>query len=73
MNDDVNKILNKPTLDKIKHALQGIDGNISVIYENSMAMQDEVEYARANGQIWGLTFAKGMLEALIRLEERKNK
>jgi len=30
-----------------------------------------VEYARVNGQIWGLQFAKGMLDAILRLENKR--
>ncbi len=71
---DINEILRKPLLEKLKDMQKGLEGNIDSVYQNALNCDvrcDMVEYARCNGQIWGLTFAKGMLDAILRLEDRR--
>jgi hypothetical protein len=71
---DINEIFRKPLLEKLQDMQKGLEGNIDFIYQNSLVCADKcdmVEYARANGQIWGLQFAKGMLDAILRLEDRR--
>jgi len=72
--DDIKDILHKPLIEKLKDMQQGLQLNIAIIYESSTVCGDcenEKEYARANDQIWGLQFAKGMLDSILRLEERR--
>lgn len=74
MNEDIASILNKPILDKLRDASFGLNGNIKILYDMSeryVDIKDNVEYARYNGQIWGLAFAKGMIDSIIRLEESR--
>lgn len=73
--DDIKSILHKPLLEKLKIMQESLQCNIDVIYKQSEADTEEcnmTEYARANGQIWGLQYAKGMLDAILRLEEGRD-
>lgn len=73
--DDIKAILHKPLLEKLKIMQESLQWNIDVIYKQSAADTEEcnmTEYARAKGQIWGLQFAKGVLDAILRLEERRD-
>lgn len=72
--EDIKAILNKPLLQKLQDMQAGLQNNLDAIYVNSEIMAERAnatEYARANGQIWGLQFAKGMLDAILRLEEKR--
>ncbi len=72
--DDIKNILHKPLMEKLKDMQEGMQNNLDAIYQNSMIFADQanmVEYARVNGQIWGLQFAKGMLDAILRLEDKR--
>jgi len=72
--ENIDEILRKPLIKKLQDMQKGLEGNIDFVYQNSLVCADKcdmVEYARANGQIWGLTFAKGMLDAILRLEDRR--
>jgi hypothetical protein len=73
-NEDIMAILHKPLMEKLKDMQAGIQNNLHAIYQDSMIFADQgnmVEYARVNGKIWGLQFAKGMLDAILRLEDRR--
>jgi len=72
--EDIREILHKPLIEKLKDMQAGMQNNLDAIYQNSMIFADQanmVEYARVNGQIWGLQFAKGMLDAILRLENKR--
>ena len=71
----VKEMLNNPLLENLKDMQNALKGNIESIYGISTAASDNcdmTEYARANGQIWGLQFAKSMLDSILRLEERRH-
>jgi hypothetical protein len=71
--DNIDQIMQKPLIEKLQDMQKALEEVIDSIYQNSLIcadMCDMVEYARTNGQIWGLTFAKGMLEAILREETR---
>ncbi len=72
--DSIEEILTKSLMEKLMDMQKGLEGNIAMVYQNSFICEnqcDMVEYARANGQIWGLTFAKAMLDAILRLEDKR--
>jgi esterase/lipase len=72
--EDIKDILHKPLIEKLKDMQEVMQYNLDAIYKNSMifANQDNmVEYARVNGQIWELQFAKEMLDIILCLEERR--
>jgi hypothetical protein len=68
---NIQEILKRPLIDKIKHMHKEILGNIECIFKESENCNHPIEHARYNGQVYAFTLCRGMVEAILRLEDRR--
>lgn len=76
MNNDelkisIQELLSRPLITKLMDMHRGIVGNLECILKDSENCEDPVEYARLNGQVYAFAVCRGMVEAILRLEERR--
>lgn len=69
MDQDLIDMLNQSISKKLEGSILGLKGNIDI--HLAMTNLSEIEHARNNGFIAGLNICKGMLEAILRLEEAR--
>jgi len=75
-NELIDGILHKPLIDRLRVVIYALAGNIQAYIQESeeiLKNGDSTEYARMHGIIIGLANAKCMIEAIIRLEEAREK
>jgi hypothetical protein len=67
----IQELLSRPLITKLKDMHRGILGNLECVLKDSEDCPDPIEYARMNGMVYAFTLCRGMIEAILRLEERK--
>ncbi len=72
MHDDLLEMLNKSALEQIKGSIFGIEGNILCHKDLKRKENSVAKASYHSGFIDGLSMAKGMLEAILRLQDAKD-
>ena len=72
MNEEIKYMLNKPLMEKLDDMRFGIQGNIKAIFDQE-PNSNRLHLSHENGQIYAFSLCLGMLDAIMRLEDRRKK